>query len=53
LEREKEGEADVVVMTFGFATQHRSFPIGEREGDRGPALQRSTVLHLQEKDKVP
>lgn len=26
---------DVVVMEFGFVVQHRSFPMGEREGDRG------------------
>jgi hypothetical protein len=27
---------DVVVISFGFAMQHRSFSKGEREGDRGP-----------------
>jgi len=32
LEREKEGEADVVVIKFGFAMQHRLRSFGEKEG---------------------
>jgi len=32
---EQRYKDDVVVTKVGFAMQHRSFPFGEREGDRG------------------
>jgi hypothetical protein len=41
LGREKRDEADMVVMKFGFAMQHRLLSLGEEEGRRGCEVQPS------------